>query len=338
MTILITGGAGYIGSHCCVTFLEAGHEVVVVDNLSSSDPESLERVSQITGKRVLLEEADVRDSAAMQAVIERHACTGVIHFAGAKVVQESLTDPLFYYENNVLGALSLLRAMQASGVRNLIFSSSASVYGPPDILPVPEDHPTRPVSPYGRTKAMVEQILTDVAASAPEWRIGLLRYFNPVGAHESGLIGEAVTGTPTNLMPLVAAVAAGKKDHLTIYGNDYDTPDGTGVRDYIHVMDLVEGHLKAYEALLDTGPENNCITANLGTGNGYSVLDMIKAFERASNRQVPHVFAARRDGDIGASYADPGHARDMFGWSASKDLATMCRDTWNWVCKNPDRL
>lgn len=335
MSILITGGAGYIGSHCCVTFLEAGHDVVVLDNLSNASAQSLARVAAITGKTPAFEEADIRDQAAVERILKAHGCTAVIHFAGLKAVGESAQTPLSYYDNNVTGTLRLLAAMQSANVRNLIFSSSATVYGDPEQLPVTEDHPLRVTNPYGRTKLMIEEILRDLCASDPLWRVGILRYFNPVGAHESGLIGEDPLGVPNNLMPFIAQVASGRRDTLPVFGNDYDTPDGTGVRDYIHVVDLADGHMRAFEALSDLADGENGFAVNLGTGTGYSVLQMIKAFERASNREIPFQITARRAGDVAALHADTRLAEDRLGWKAERDLTAMCADTWNWVCKNP---
>ncbi|MEP4770625.1 MAG: UDP-glucose 4-epimerase GalE [Roseibium sp.] len=335
MTILITGGAGYIGSHCCISFIEAGHEIVVLDNLSNSNPEALNRVSKIAAQNVQFEKADIRDEAAVEAILNKHKCTAVIHFAGLKAVGESTTDPLSYYDNNVVGSLRLLNAMKNSGVHELIFSSSATVYGDPQELPLKEDHSLAPVNPYGRTKLMVEEILRDLAASDPKWKVGILRYFNPVGAHSSGLIGEDPLGTPNNLMPFIAQVAAGRREQLNIFGNDYETRDGTGVRDYIHVLDLVEGHLRAYEALNKLEASDNCLTVNLGTGTGYSVLEMVQAFERASNRKIAYEYAPRREGDVAECYANTDLASKVLNWTAEKDLHQMCRDSWNWVFKNP---
>ncbi|CTQ76202.1 UDP-glucose 4-epimerase GalE [Roseibium alexandrii] len=335
MTILITGGAGYIGSHCCVTFLEAGHDVVVLDNFSNSSPESLKRITAITGKEVAREEGDIRDRATLERVLREHNCTGVIHFAGLKAVGESIKVPLSYYANNITGTLELLAAMESCNVRQLIFSSSATVYGEPKFLPLTEDHPLSATNPYGRTKLMIEEILGDVAASDPSWRFGILRYFNPVGAHKSGLIGEDPQGIPNNLMPFVSQVASGRRERLSVFGNDYDTRDGTGVRDYIHVVDLVEGHLRAYEALASLTDTDNSFTVNLGTGTGYSVLEMVKAFERASNQAIPYTIAPRRPGDVAEVYADTNKAADKLNWTAGRGLEDMCSDTWNWACKNP---
>lgn len=335
MTILITGGAGYIGSHCCVTFLEAGLDVVVVDNFSNSNPESLKRIASITGRNIEFEEADIRDKAALERILKTYQCSGVIHFAGLKAVGESTEIPLDYYANNVTGTLELLAAMSACDVRQLIFSSSATVYGEPQFLPLTEDHPLSATNPYGRTKLMIEEILRDVAASDQRWRFGILRYFNPVGAHKSGLIGEDPRGVPNNLMPFVSQVASGRREKLSVFGDDYETRDGTGVRDYIHVVDLVEGHLRAHEALASLTDEDNSFTVNLGTGTGYSVLEMVKAFERASNQAIPYEIAPRRAGDVAEVYADTQTAEAKLRWSAQHGLEDMCSDTWNWACKNP---
>jgi len=335
MTVLLTGGAGYLGSHCCVAFLAAGHDVVVLDNLSNSRTESLQRVGEISGRKIAFEKADVREQAAVEKILRHYGCDSVVHFAGSKVPRESIDRPLEYYDNNVVGTHRLLSAMAATGVHRLIFSSTAAVYGQPQFFPVTEDHPVSPGHPYGRTKLMVEDMLRDVAASDDRWRFGILRYFNPVGAHPSGLIGEDPLGVPANLMPFIAQVASGRRERLQVFGNDYDTPDGTGVRDYIHVMDLVEGHLHAHDALEGASADNRCFTVNLGTGTGYSVLQMIHAFERASNRTIPFMIAPRRDGDVGECYAGIEKAADVIHWRARRDLEAMCHDTWNWVCKNP---
>ena len=335
MTILITGGAGYIGSHCCVVFLERGHDVVVLDNFSNSSPEALRRVERITGRDFTVERADIRDQSALESILKRHKCDAVIHFAGLKAVGESIEDPLSYYDTNVIGTHRLLSAMTATGVRKLIFSSSANIYGEPQSLPVDETHPLNPLSPYGRTKRIVEDMLRDLAASHPDWRIGNLRYFNPVGAHSSGLLGEDPLGPPSNLMPIIASVAQGNRDRLNVYGNDYPTRDGTGVRDYIHVMDLVEGHLSGYDKLSRLSPSDNCFSVNLGTGRGHSVLEMISAFERGANRPIAYEIVGRREGDAAECYADTRRAREVLAWSAQRDLEQMCADTWNWVRKNP---
>lgn len=332
--ILITGGAGYIGSHTCVELLNAGYAVTVFDNYCNSNPESLNRVERITGKSLVRIHGDVRDRVAMEAALRSSESTAVIHFAGLKAVGESGQIPLHYYDNNVVGTLRLLEAMQACGVKNLVFSSSATVYGDPQRLPLTEDHPLSATNPYGRTKLVVEDMLRDAFAADTSWRFGVLRYFNPVGAHASGLIGEDPQGVPNNLLPFVSQVAVGRREFLNVWGNDYDTPDGTGVRDYIHVVDLALGHLRTLEALArsDTGM---CTAINLGTGVGYSVLDMVKAFEAASGKPVPYQVQARRPGDIAACYADPMLAEQLLGWRAVRDLQTMCADAWRWQGDNP---
>ncbi|PVB63634.1 UDP-glucose 4-epimerase GalE [Labrenzia sp. 011] len=335
MSVLITGGAGYIGSHCCVAFLQAGHDIVVLDNLSNSNSVSLDRIAAITGRKVAYEQADIRDQTRLEEILKQYRCNAVVHFAGLKAVGESAKMPLAYYDNNVVGTHRLLSAMAACGVKQMIFSSSATVYGEPQFLPLTEDHPTGPVNPYGRTKLVIEDMLRDLAASDSSWRFGIMRYFNPVGAHDSGLIGEDPLGIPNNLMPFIAQVANGRRERLSVFGNDYDTRDGTGVRDYIHVTDLVEGHLRAHEVLASGAAPSNCFAVNLGTGNGYSVLEMVRAFERASNREIRYEFAARREGDVAECYADTGLAEKLLDWKAGRDLDNMCRDTWHWVCKNP---
>ncbi|WP_338919952.1 UDP-glucose 4-epimerase GalE [Pseudomonas silesiensis] len=331
MNILITGGAGYIGSHTCVELLAAGHQVVVYDNFSNSHPEALRRVEQITGKPLIVVNGDVRNQAALEAALRQYECDAVIHFAGLKAVGESVEKPLEYYDNNVTGTFSLLRAMKETGVNTLVFSSSATVYGEPQCLPLTEDHPLSATNPYGRSKLIVEEVLRDFHRAQPEWRIAILRYFNPVGAHESGLIGEDPQGIPNNLMPFVAQVAVKRREKLNIWGADYSTPDGTGVRDYIHVVDLALGHLKALERL----DQPACFAVNLGTGVGYSVLDVVRAFELASARSVPHEISPRRPGDIAACYANPALAEKLLGWKAARDLSTMCRDHWRWQVNNP---
>ncbi|MBO6758011.1 MAG: UDP-glucose 4-epimerase GalE [Roseibium sp.] len=335
MTVMITGGAGYIGSHCCVTFLEAGFDLVVVDTFENSSRESLRRVAEICGRSVAIETVDVRDQTGLERILRQYDCTSVVHFAGLKVVGESIDLPLDYYDVNVVGTYRLVSAMRACGVHTLIFSSSANVYGEPVSLPLDETHRTAPMSPYGRTKLIVETMLQDVAASDPAWRIAALRYFNPVGAHESGLIGESPLIVPTNLMPIICQTASGQRPSLSVFGTDYDTPDGTGIRDYIHVVDLVEGHLAAHRHLAAAPDGPNCLTFNLGTGEGYSVLEMIRAFERASNRTIAYESAERRPGDVAVSFADTGLAERTLRWTAARGLDAMCRDTWNWVCKNP---
>lgn len=336
--ILITGGAGYIGSHTCAELLNAGFDVTVFDNFCNSHPEALVRVEGITGKKIRLVRGDSRDRAGLIAALRASGASAVIHFAGLKAVGESVEQPLAYYDNNVIGTIRLLEAMNECGVKTLVFSSSATVYGDPKWLPLTEDHPLTATNPYGRSKLMVEEILRDVHRSDASWRVGILRYFNPVGAHPSGLIGEDPQGIPNNLLPFIAQVAVGKRDFLNVWGNDYPTVDGTGVRDYIHIVDLALGHLKALKALnmpshLKPG---ECLTVNLGTGTGYSVLDMVQAFEQASGRPVPYNIAARRAGDIASCYADPKLAWDLLGWRAERGLEQMCQDTWHWQSANPE--
>ncbi|MCO7737903.1 UDP-glucose 4-epimerase GalE [Brucella intermedia] len=332
MTILVTGGAGYIGSHTCVQLIEAGHDVVVVDNFDNSHPEALHRIEQITGRTPRREAGDIRDRAFLEQVIRHHKCTAVIHFAGLKAVGESSEKPMLYYDCNVVGTLRLLQAMEATGVKTLVFSSSATVYGDPQKLPITEDQPLTATNPYGRTKLVIEDMLRDIYNGDSSWKIAILRYFNPVGAHESGLIGEDPKGIPNNLMPIIAQVATGRREKLNVWGNDYPTPDGTGVRDYIHVVDLAAGHLKALKKL----DEPQCFSVNLGTGQGYSVLDVVKAFEHVSNREIKYEIAPRRPGDVAECYADPTFARDFLGWSAEKNLREMCQDMWHWQSKNPN--
>lgn len=333
MKILVTGGAGYIGSHTCLELLAAGCEVVVLDNLSNARQESLRRVAEITGQTPCFVRGDVRDESALRQVFAGHQIEAVIHFAGLKAVGESVEQPLRYYDNNVNGSLCLLRAMDAAGVRRLVFSSSATVYGDPHVVPIREDFLLSVTNPYGRSKLMVEDILRDLCLSDPRWQVALLRYFNPVGAHESGLIGEDPNGIPNNLMPFVSQVAIGKRPEVVVFGNDYPTPDGTGVRDYIHVVDLARGHLKALDALRNT---QGALTINLGTGRGYSVLEMIKAFSLACGRELPYRIAARRPGDVAASYADPAYAAKVLGWRAERGIEQMCADSWRWQSRNPD--
>ncbi len=332
-TILITGGAGYIGTHACLEFLAAGHDIVVLDNLCNSSAEALHRVRELSGREFPFVVADIRDRDALDALFQEYAIDAVIHFAGLKAVGESVEQPLLYYNNNVAGSVTLFEAMQAAGVKTIVFSSSATVYGDPASVPIREDFPVgATTNPYGRGKLIVEQILGDLAISDPEWRVALLRYFNPVGAHESGRIGEDPRGIPNNLMPYIAQVAVGRRDHLNVWGNDYPTPDGTGVRDYIHVVDLALGHVKAVEKLRD-GP--GVRIWNLGTGRGYSVVEMAKAFEQASGRPVPYRFAPRRAGDIAQCWADPGKAERELGWKATRGLEAMCEDAWRWQSMNP---
>ncbi|WP_113906554.1 UDP-glucose 4-epimerase GalE [Aliidiomarina celeris] len=334
MSILVTGGAGYIGSHTVVQLLEQGHQVVVLDNFSNSSRESLVRVEAITRKKLTLIEGDIRCEATLSKVFADHQFSAVIHFAGLKAVGESVAKPVMYFENNVVGTLNLVKAMSAAGVKRLVFSSSATVYGEPEQMPITELAPTGgTTNPYGTSKYMVERILQDVCRADSEWSISLLRYFNPVGAHESGLIGEDPNGIPNNLVPYVSQVAIGKLPALQVYGNDYSTPDGTGVRDYIHVVDLAKGHLRALEFL---EKRTGCFVHNLGTGLGYSVLDMVKAFEAASKQEVPYTIVPRRPGDIAVCYADTTLAKQELGWEAQLGLVEMMRDTWNWQSKNPD--
>ena len=330
--ILVTGGAGYIGSHTCVELLNAGKQVVVLDNFANSSRTSLERVQRICGKPLTVVEGDIRDRAGVEKVLNDFGCTAVVHFAGLKSVLDSVNSPLDYYDNNVVGTHRLLQAMQASRVKRIIFSSSATVYGDPKFLPYTEDHPLNPVNPYGRTKLVIEGMLRDQFAGDPTWSIGILRYFNPIGAHESGLIGEDPKGVPNNLLPFVAQVAVGLRDRLNIWGGDYDTPDGTGVRDYIHVVDLAQGHLAALASL----EQPVCFAINLGTGRGNSVLDIVKAFEQASGRSIPYDMQPRRSGDIAACYAATDRAtKYLAGWRATRDLEAMCRDHWRWQSQNP---
>ena len=325
--VLITGGTGFIGSHACVALHAAGHQVTVIDDLSNSKRDVLDRIEQISGKRPVFVEGDFRDRALLKNIFSQHKFDAVIHFAGLKSVGESVAQPLRYYDCNVGGTLVLCEAMAEAGVKTLIFSSSATVYGDPASLPIREDFPRSTTNPYGASKLILEDMLADIAKSDPQWRIARLRYFNPVGAHESGLIGEAPSGIPNNLMPYIAQVASGQRDCLSVYGDDYPTPDGTGVRDYIHVMDLAEGHLAALDYLSRT---SGLLTVNLGTGRGYSVLEMIRAFEQASGRAVPFKIAPRRDGDVAACYADSTLAKTLFGWQAKRGIDEMCRDAWRW--------
>ncbi|WP_322062750.1 UDP-glucose 4-epimerase GalE [Paraburkholderia sp. J63] len=331
-TILVTGGAGYIGSHTCVELLNDGYDVVVVDNLVNSRQESLARVTRITGKPVTFYEADVRDAQALSRIFDAHKITGVIHFAALKAVGESVAKPIEYYRNNLDGLLVVLDVMRQHDVKQFVFSSSATVYGVPERSPIDETFPLSATNPYGQSKLIAEQILRDVAISDPSWRIAVLRYFNPVGAHESGLIGEDPAGIPNNLMPYVAQVAVGKLEKLRVFGGDYPTADGTGVRDYIHVVDLAQGHLKALDALI---ARNEGFVVNLGTGQGYSVLQVVKAFEQASGHPVPYEIVARRPGDIAECYANPATAEKLIGWKAQFSIERMCIDHWRWQEKNP---
>ena len=362
--VLITGGTGYIGSHTVVALISAGYDPVIVDNLSNSKIAVLDRIEAITGKRPPFYQADLRDRAALDAVFQKHSITAAIHFAGLKAVGESVAEPLRYYENNIESTLSLCFVMAARDVKRLVFSSSATVYGDPHTVPIREDFPLAPANPYGRTKLMIEQILQDLYASDSAWQIALLRYFNPVGAHPSGLIGEDPGGHPNNLMPYISQVAVGRRERLSVFGSDYLTPDGTGVRDYIHVMDLAEGHvaaLRCMEKAESSSPQSqesnlnfsstsslssprrrqskSIITAplivNLGTGSGYSVLEMLHAFEKASGKTIPYQITDRRPGDIASCYADPSLAEKMLAWKAARSLEEMCADTWRWQSQNP---
>lgn len=327
MKILVTGGMGYIGSHTVVELQQAGHDVVVVDNLSNAVVSVQERVQRITGKAFQFEEADIRDRAAMERIFGLHAVEAVIHFAGLKAVGESVAQPLRYYDNNVNGSVILFETMAKFGVKTIVFSSSATVYGDPASVPIREDFPLSATNPYGRSKLMIEDILRDLAKAEPDWRIALLRYFNPVGAHESGLIGEEPNGIPNNLVPYIAQVANGQRDKLSVFGGDYPTPDGTGLRDYIHVVDLAIGHVKTLDRLAK-GP--GIVTYNLGTGRGNSVLEMVKAFEQACGRPIPYQIVDRRPGDVAKCYADPAKAREELGWTAERDVAQMCADVWRY--------
>ncbi len=331
MRILVTGGAGYIGSHTCVQLLESGHAVLVVDNFSNSSPVVLERIKKITGKEFDFAQVDIRDKAALERIFAADRFDAVIHFAGLKAVGESVAEPTRYYDNNVTGSLVLFEVMAAHALKTIVFSSSATVYGDPASVPIREDFPLAPTNPYGRSKLMVEEILSDIARSDPAWRVTLLRYFNPAGAHQSGFIGEDPNGIPNNLIPYISQVAVGRLRELSVFGNDYPTPDGTGVRDYIHVVDLARGHLAALEKLC-TG----VTILNLGTGCGYSVLDMVRAFEEASGCRVPYRITSRRAGDIASCYADPTLATSVLGWHAQLGLAQMCADSWRWQSMNPE--
>lgn len=330
--ILVTGGAGYIGSHTCVELLNAGYEVIVYDNFSNSHLESIRRIEQITGRKIQLVKGDVRDQALLERTLKEHSCEAVIHFAGLKAVGESVEKPLEYYDNNIIGTHRLLSAMKNVGLKAIVFSSSATVYGEPQYLPLDEKHPLSATNPYGRSKLFIEDMLRDCYKAEPDWHIYILRYFNPVGAHESGLIGEAPQGAPNNLMPFVAQVAIGRRENLRIWGGDYPTPDGTGIRDYIHVVDLAKGHLKALEAL----NEPQCMAINLGTGHGYSVLEVVNAFEAASGKSVPYVISSRREGDIASCYANPALAEQQLDWKAQFTLSQMCQDHWKWQQQNPN--
>lgn len=335
MKTLLTGGAGYIGTHTAIELLHSGHEIVVYDNFSNSHPAAIRRVEQITGQAITVVEGDVRNQALLEKTLEQHSIDSVVHFAGKKAVGESVAHPVDYFDHNVNGTLVLLRAMQSLGIQTLVFSSSATVYGSPQYLPLDEKHPTSATNPYGRSKLFVEEILADLHLASPGWAIAVLRYFNPIGAHPSGLIGEDPTDIPNNLLPYVAQVAVGRRERIQVFGSDYDTPDGTGVRDYIHVVDLARGHVKALEKLQNsTNPE--LLTVNLGTGRGYSVLEIIHAFEAACGKTLPYTISVRRPGDIASCYANPQHALQSLGWKAEYDLATMCADAWRWQNQNPE--
>lgn len=330
--VLVTGGAGYIGSHTCVELLDVGCVPVVFDNFSNSSPEVLARIESLTGRPLRFYQGDIRDPAALDHALMDSGASAVVHFAGLKAVGESVEQPLRYYDNNVVGTLRLLEAMGRAGVKSLVFSSSATVYGEPQSLPLTENHPLSATNPYGRTKLVIEDMLRELHHADPAWRIAILRYFNPVGAHSSGEIGEDPVGVPNNLLPYVAQVAVGRREYLNVWGADYPTHDGTGLRDYIHVVDLALGHLKALERLQTAA---QCFSVNLGTGTGYSVLDIVRAFEQASGHTVPYRVGSRRAGDVAACYADPSHAAQLLGWRAERDLALMCRDAWNWQLRNP---
>lgn len=330
--ILVTGGAGYIGSHTVVELASAGHELLILDNFSNSSPKVLERIEQISGQRPTVIEGDIRDAALLDKVFAAYPIKSVIHFAGLKAVGESVEQPMRYYDNNVVGSLCLFEAMAKAGVYRLVFSSSATVYGDPHTVPIDESFPLQVTNPYGRSKLIIEDMLRDIGLADANWRVTLLRYFNPVGAHVSGLIGEDPQGIPNNLMPYVAQVAVGRRAELSVFGGDYSTPDGTGVRDYIHVVDLARGHLAALNAL---DKQTGVVPINLGTGQGYSVLDVVAAFEKASGKKVPYRIVDRRPGDVAACYADPSRASELLGWSAEMNIDMMCTDAWRWQSTNP---
>jgi len=333
MKVLVTGGAGYIGSHTIVELLNAGHDICVVDNLCNSSQESLRRVKALTGRDVEFRNVDISDKESLTEVVKGAGFDSVIHFAALKAVGESVALPLKYYQNNITGTLVLCEVMQEQGVKNIVFSSSATVYGDPHTVPITEDFPLQATNPYGRTKLMMEYILSDLHVADSDFNVALLRYFNPIGSHPSGRIGEDPNGIPNNLLPFVAQVAIGKREKVSVFGDDYDTPDGTGVRDYIHVVDLAVGHLRALEKLA-TAP--GIITCNLGTGRGYSVIEMIQAMEKASGKIIPYEVVARRPGDIAECYADPAFAAQELGWKAERGIEDMCRDAWKWQSQNPD--
>ncbi len=334
MKILVTGGAGFIGSHTCVELLNAGYEIVVVDNLYNSSEKSLDRVRELTGKDFAFYPFDIRDKENMRKIFDDHKIDACIHFAGLKCVPESISNPLTYYDNNIGGSVALCEIMAEAGCKKIVFSSSATVYGSENPSPLKEDMPEgKTTNPYGTTKLYIERILKDTCASDSQWSACILRYFNPIGAHKSGRIGENPNGVPNNLMPYITQVAIGKRPHLNVNGNDYDTPDGTGVRDYIHVVDLALGHVKAVEKILSS---NGCFTYNLGTGNGYSVLDVVKSFEKAFGQPIKYVIAPRRPGDIATCYSDPSKAKEELGWVAARGLDEMCEDSWRWQSNNPN--
>jgi len=333
MKILVTGGAGYIGSHTCIELIKAGYQVIVVDNLCNSSLESLRRVEKLSESDIPFYKVDVRDKTALAHVFEQHSVDGVIHFAGLKAVSESVENPIEYYDTNVGGTIALAEVMLEFNCKTFVFSSSATVYGDPHTVPIKEDFPLSATNPYGRSKLMIEEFMQDVFLADDSWHIALLRYFNPIGAHKSGLIGEDPNEVPNNLIPYISQVAVGKLEKLSVFGGDYDTPDGTGVRDYIHVVDLAKGHVKALQALKD---KSQMLIVNLGTGNGYSVLDMVKAFEKASGKNIPYKIVDRRSGDIATCYADPTYAKEKLAWKAEYELDEMCKDTWRWQSMNPD--
>ena len=331
--VLVTGGAGYIGSHTCIALHEAGFDFVVFDNLCNSSKESLKRVEKIIDKKIEFIEGDIRNKSDLQTVFDKFKIDSVIHFAGLKAVGESVEKPLEYYDNNINGTIALCQVMEQNSCKKIVFSSSATVYGDPHTTPIKEDFPLSATNPYGRTKLFIEEILRDIFVSDNEYKIVLLRYFNPVGAHHSGTIGEDPNGIPNNLMPFISQTAVKKRDFLSVFGGDYNTKDGTGVRDYIHVVDLAQGHVNALQKISDI---DDVLTVNLGTGNGYSVLDMVKAFEQASGKEVPYKITARRSGDIATCFADPSYAYEKLGWKATRGIEEMCQDSWRWQANNPN--
>jgi UDP-glucose 4-epimerase len=335
MNILVTGGAGYIGSHTCIELIDAGFTPIVFDNLSNSSTVALDRVEEITGNKITFIKGDIRDTDALNKVFNAYDIYAVIHFAGLKAVGESVEKPLMYYDNNVSGSINLFSAMEHHQVTRVIFSSSATVYGDPATVPIKEDFPTSTTNPYGGSKLIIEDVLKNIHVAHDDWNIALLRYFNPVGAHESGLIGEDPSDIPNNLMPYISGVAVGKLEQLSVFGGDYPTVDGTGVRDYIHVVDLAKGHVKALQAF-ENKQVDNLYTVNLGTGKGYSVLEMVEAFKQASGKKIAYSITARRAGDIACCYADPAYAKHLIDWEATKGLQAMCDDTWKWQSNNPD--